>query len=61
MTSDGETTEAKVVLPPFQIRNFGFFRYIAFAMYLDIHYVWIHSKNNIAKKAKTSYNLEWRE
>ena len=29
-----------IVLPPFQIiRHFGFARYIAFAMHLDIHYV----------------------
>ena len=27
-------------------------------MYLDIH---IHTKNNISRKAKTSYNLGWRE
>ena len=28
------------VLPPFQIiRRFGFSRYVAFAMHIDIHYV----------------------
>ena len=25
----------------------------------DIYYVWIHSKSNVSKKVKTSYNLEW--
>jgi hypothetical protein len=27
----------------------------------DIHCVWIHSKNNVFRKVKTSYNLEWME
>ena len=50
------------VLPPFQIiRHFDFSRYIVFAMHLDIHYVKIRSKINVSRKAKTSYNLEWRE
>jgi hypothetical protein len=44
------------VPPPFQIiRRFGFSIYIAFAMYLDINYVYL------SRKAKTSYNLERRE
>ena len=30
-------------------------------MHLDIHYVEMHSKSNVSKKAKTSYNLERRE
>ena len=43
------------------IKYFGFSRYIAFAMHLDIHYVYIHNKSNAFRKAKTSYNLERRE
>ena len=50
------------VLPPFQIiRRFGFSTYIAFAMYLHIVYIYVHSKCNVSRKAKTSYNLEQRK
>jgi len=34
---------------------------MAFAMHLDIHYVQMHRENNLSRKAKTSYNLEWME
>jgi hypothetical protein len=30
-------------------------------MYLDIVYIYVHSKCNVSRKAKTSYNLERRE
>jgi hypothetical protein len=51
-----------LVFPLFQIiRYFDFSRYIVFAMHLNIHYVRIHSKSNIFRKTKTSYNMEWRE
>jgi len=30
-------------------------------MFLDIHYVQIHSQTYVSRKAKTTYNLEWRE
>jgi hypothetical protein len=30
-------------------------------MYLDIVYIYMCSKSYISKKAKTSYNLVWRE
>ncbi|AQL10339.1 peptidyl-prolyl cis-trans isomerases [Zea mays] len=44
------------VLLPFQIkRRFGFFKCVVFATHLDIHYVYIHSKNNLSRKAKTSH------
>jgi hypothetical protein len=50
------------VLNPSQIiRRFGFSRYIAFTMYLDIVHVYMHSKCNVSGKAKASYNLEKRE
>jgi hypothetical protein len=50
---------AKVVLNLFQIiRRFGFFKYIAFTIYLDIVYIYMHSKYNVFRKAKMSYNLE---
>jgi len=49
------------VLNPFQIiSHFGIFRFIVFAMYLDIYYVQIHSKSYGSRNAKTSYNLGWR-
>ena len=51
-----------IVLPPFQIvSRSGFSRYMPPATHLDIHYVWIHSKNYLYRKAKTTYNLEWRK
>jgi hypothetical protein len=40
------------------IRCFGSLDIIIFAKYLDIHYVYIHNKNNIYRKANISYNLE---
>jgi hypothetical protein len=47
------------VLNPSQIiRRFDFSRYIAFTIYLDIAYVYVHNKCNIFRKAKTYYNLE---
>ena len=30
-------------------------------MHIDIHYVYVYSKNNVSRKAKTSYNLKQRE
>jgi hypothetical protein len=38
-------------------KRFGFSRYIVFSMYLDIVYIYVHSKSYISRKAKTSYNL----
>ena len=50
------------VLNPFQIKRCSAFsRYIDFTMYLDIVYIYVHSKYNISRRAKTSYNLERRE
>jgi len=44
------------MLPPLQIiRRFDFCRYIIFTMYL------VDIVTYISRKAKTSYNLEWRE
>ena len=43
------------------IGHFGFSRYIVFDMHLDIHYVEIHSKNYVSRKAKTTYSLDRRE
>ena len=57
-------TESFLVLPPLQIiRRFGFSKYIAFAISLDVHYVQLHSKSNsnVSIKDKTSYNLERRK
>jgi len=46
----------------FQItRRLGFSRCKAFAIYIDIHYVYIHSKSNVSIKFKTSYNFERRD
>jgi hypothetical protein len=39
------------------IRHFGFFRYVVFAMHLDMHCL----DTYVSRKAKTSYNLERRE
>jgi len=50
------------LLNPFQIiKYFGFSRYIAFTTYLDIVYIYIHSKCNVSRKVKMSYNLERME
>jgi hypothetical protein len=38
---------------------FDKFRYIDFAMHLDIYYIYVHSKIYIYWFAKTNYNLEW--
>ena len=47
---------------PFQIvSHTGFYRFIAFIMHLDITYISVHSKNNISKNARITYNLKWRE
>jgi hypothetical protein len=46
------------LLPPFQIIRLFILRYIAKAMHLNIHHVYIHSKSNVSRKVKTSYNLE---
>jgi hypothetical protein len=43
------------------IGSFVFSRYIAFAMHLDIRYVWIHNKSCVSRKIKTTYKLEQRE
>jgi hypothetical protein len=49
----------KMLLPLFQIvSRFGFSRFIAFPMHLDIHYVQIHSKNYVSRNAKTTCNLK---
>jgi hypothetical protein len=49
------------ILPPFQknIRYFGIFIYITFAMHLDIHCIYIHSKNHEFRNVKT--NLQCRK
>ena len=50
------------LLNPFQIiRRFGFSRYIIFTMYLDIAYIYVHSKYNLSRAVKTSYSLERSE
>ena len=57
-----QLSQEKQVLPRFQIvGRFGKSRYIAFAMHLDKHYVQIHSKNNVSRFVKTTYNQERRE
>ena len=54
--------DAILLLPLSQIiKRFGIFRFIIFAMYLDITYIQVHSKSYESRKAKTSYNLEWRD
>lgn len=51
-----------LVLRQFQItRRFGFSMYITFAMHLDITLCLNIEKNNVSRKAKKSYDLEWRE
>jgi hypothetical protein len=40
-------------------RLFTFSVYIALTMYLDLVYIFLHSKIYVSRKAKTSYNLEW--
>lgn len=53
---------SKVMLPLFQITSrFGFSMQIVSPMHLDIGYVKIHSKIYVSRKARTTYNLEWRE
>ena len=48
------------VLLPFQItRRRGFFKYIIFAMLLDIVYISVHIAKT--RKVKTSYNLKWKD
>ena len=43
-----------LVLNLFQIiKCFGFCTYIDFTMYLDIVYIYVHSKYNVSRKAKT--------
>ena len=32
------------------IRRFDFSRYVVFTMHIDIHYVYIHAKNNVSEK-----------
>jgi hypothetical protein len=34
------------------IRRFGFSRYIALTMYLDIVYIYVHSKYNVSRKSQ---------
>ena len=49
------------VFPLFQIVDrFNFSRYI-FTIYLDIVYIYMHSKSYKFRKIKTTYNLEWSE
>jgi hypothetical protein len=44
------------------IRCFGFLdTLLLLYIYLDIVYIYIHRKYYIAREAKISYNLEWRE
>ena len=51
-----------LLLPMFQIvGRFKIYRYITFAMHLDIHDVWIYNKNTLSKFTKTTYNSELRE
>ena len=51
-----------LLLPPFQnVGRFDFFRFIYFAMYLDICYIYVHSKHYESRKAKTTYILERME
>ena len=50
------------ILPPFQnVGRFDFFRFIVFAMHLDITYVYVHSKIYESRKVKTTYILKWRD
>ena len=52
----------KEILPPFQIiGHFGFSRYIAFAIYLDIVYIWLHSKSYVlsCNQVRESQSLTW--
>ena len=60
--ANGTETLGYQILPPFQnVGRFGFFRFIVFAMHLDITYVYIHSKIYESKKVITTYILEQRE
>jgi hypothetical protein len=43
------------------VSHFNLSRFISFTMYLDMLCIKIHSKSYIPRKAKTTYNLEWRE
>ena len=62
ITNDYCRSRSFVLPPPFPIIGcFGFSRYIYFSMHLDIHYVQIHSKNDVFRKFKTTYSLERRE
>jgi hypothetical protein len=48
-----DATWFRKILPPSQIiRRFDISKYIDFAIHLDIHYVQIHSKNNVSRKSK---------
>jgi len=38
----------------------AFSRYIDFAMYLGIIYIYMHNKNYISRKTKMTNNLGWR-
>jgi hypothetical protein len=52
-------TACRKLLPPFQIVGcFSKSTYINFAMHLNIHCVYIHSKNYVSWFVKTNYNLE---
>ena len=65
--------QEKYVLPLFQIIDyFSFSRYIVFAMYLDIVYIFfernldivyinVHNKKYGSRKVKMTYNLERKE
>jgi len=51
-----------LLLPPFQnVGRFDFFRFIYFAMYLDIYYISVLSKHYEFRKVKTTNILERRE
>ena len=51
-----------LLLPPFQnVGRFDFYRFIYFAMNLDIYYIEMHNKHYESKKTKMTYILERRE
>jgi len=48
-----EQGKPKLIINPFQIiKRFDFSTYIVFTMYLDIVYIYVHSKCNISKFQK---------
>ena len=50
-----EQEKPKLIINHFQIiRCFNFSRYIVFTMYLDIVYIYVHSKCNVSKFKKNA-------